>query len=101
MSDFEPVAVAVITLRAQERLKELGATAAEAVESLRQELELNPRLGLPKGKDRGPRGKAFMTHLEARPGMPGLTVGYLYMATPAPPGVAITVIVPDDSAEFA
>ncbi|MER5309084.1 hypothetical protein ABT034_14990 [Streptomyces sp. NPDC002773] len=100
MSDIPPIAVAVVSQRVSERLKELGHVAAAAVEDLRRELEQGPRVGIRRdGPQNRHGGVAYKTWLEPRPGMPGLAVAYVYVATPLPPVMVIISVVPDDSPE--
>ncbi|MBT2487583.1 hypothetical protein J7E96_03345 [Streptomyces sp. ISL-96] len=101
MSTPEPAAYAVISTRAQWRLATLPPEAYKAVEGLRQELEHTPRLGLPLGEPSADGRQVFKTRLEARAGMPGLVVLYLYLPQPPPPGVTITTVLPDESQEQA
>ncbi|GAA3992308.1 hypothetical protein GCM10022384_45070 [Streptomyces marokkonensis] len=86
--------IAAVTVRAAQRAKELGAE--HALEALRQELELMPRLGVLLG----PRGRGDMevrkTRIEPTGDAPGLAVAYVYTPAPPPPTVAITSVTPDD-----
>ncbi|WP_406863295.1 hypothetical protein ABZO31_23760 [Streptomyces sp. HUAS MG47] len=78
----------------------LPAEPYKAVEELRQELERNPRLGLPLGEAAPDGRQVFKTRIEARAGMPALVVVYLYLPAPPPPGISITTVVPhEDAAE--
>ncbi|QES48097.1 hypothetical protein DEJ50_10015 [Streptomyces venezuelae] len=96
MSTSDQVAVAVVTERAQRRLKEFGEAATEAVEELRLELERSPRLGVRRGSSPATGHEVYKTRIEPRDGVPGLAVAYLYSPHPPPPAVAILMVVPDD-----
>ncbi|MFJ9448555.1 hypothetical protein ACIRRH_43185 [Kitasatospora sp. NPDC101235] len=91
--------VAVVTDRAAQRVKELGAD--EVLEALRAELEQHLRLGrlvhtLSKG---GRRVELSSTRIEGDPavGRPAVNVVHAYASAPPwPPTVRIAVVVPED-----
>ncbi|MBD0420756.1 hypothetical protein H0H10_16655 [Streptomyces sp. TRM S81-3] len=84
--------IAAVTVRAAERAKKLGAE--QALEALRQELELVPRLGVLLGPRR--QDGVEVRKIEPTAGLPGLAVAYIYTPAPPPPTVAITSVTPDD-----
>ncbi|MBQ0890517.1 hypothetical protein KBZ94_37305 [Streptomyces sp. RM72] len=86
--------VAVVTLRAAQLAKALGAE--QALEGLRRELEMVPRLGVLLGPHRQDGLEVRKTRIEATSDTPGLAVAYVYTPAPPPPTVAITSITPDD-----
>jgi hypothetical protein len=86
--------IAVVTARAALRAKDLGAE--QALEALRQELELVPRLGVLLGPRRQDGLEVRKTRIEPVGDVPGLAVAYVYTPTPPPPTVAITSVTPDD-----
>ncbi|MEU6356793.1 hypothetical protein ABZ896_47095 [Streptomyces sp. NPDC047072] len=86
--------IAVVTVRAAERAKALGAE--QALEILRQELEQVPRLGVLLGPPSREGVEVRKTRLEPRDGVPGLAVAYVYTPAPPPPAVAIVAVTPDD-----
>ncbi|MEV5550955.1 hypothetical protein AB0L35_33295 [Streptomyces sp. NPDC052309] len=86
--------IAAVTVRAAARAKELGAE--QALEALRQELELVPRLGVLLGPRREDGVEVRKTRIEPTAGLPGLAVAYIYTPAPPPPTVAITSVTPDD-----
>ncbi|SHI21666.1 hypothetical protein [Streptomyces sp. 3214.6] len=88
--------VAAVTVRAAERAKALGAE--HALEVLRQELELMPRLGVMLGPSRTDGTEVRKTRIEPRGDLPGLAVAYVYTPSPPPPTVAIVAVTPDDGA---
>jgi hypothetical protein len=88
--------IAVVTARAAQRAKDLGAE--QALEALRQELELVPRLGVLLGPRLQDGLEVRKTRIEAMADVPGLAVAYVYTPTPPPPTVAITSVTPDDGA---
>ncbi|GAB7188956.1 hypothetical protein ATKI12_8787 [Kitasatospora sp. Ki12] len=92
-------AVAVVTDRAAQRAKELGAT--EALEALRAELEHRPRLGRPirTVTEGGQQVELYSTRIEGDrvEGRPALNVVHAYApAPPWPPAVRIAAVVPED-----
>ncbi|MGW2543456.1 hypothetical protein ACWC5I_21875 [Kitasatospora sp. NPDC001574] len=94
-------AVAVVTDRAAQHAKELGAT--EALEALRAELEHTPRLGRPIRTitEGGQQVELYSTRIEAdrADGRPALNVVHAYAYAPAPPWpptVRIAAVVPED-----
>ncbi|MFR0352827.1 hypothetical protein [Streptomyces sediminimaris] len=86
--------IAAVTVRAAERIKALGAE--ETLETLRQELERVPRLGVLLGAPRPDGSEVRKTRIEPRGGVPGLAVAYVYTPAPPPPTVAIVAVTPDD-----
>jgi hypothetical protein len=86
--------IAVVTARAAQRAKDLGAE--QALEALRRELELVPRLGVLLGPRRQDGIEVRKTRIEPTGDMPGLAVAYVYTPAPPPPTVAITSVTPDD-----
>lgn len=86
--------IAAVTVRAADRAKALGAE--QALETLRQELEQVPRLGVLLGPPRQDGTEVRKTKIEPRGGVPGLAVAYVYTPTPPPPTVAIVAVTPDD-----
>jgi hypothetical protein len=86
--------IAAVTARAAQRAKELGAE--QALETLRQELELVPRLGVLLGPPRQDRVEVRKTRIEPAGDVPGLAVAYVYTPAPPPPTVVITSVTPDD-----
>lgn len=91
--------VAVVTDRAAQRAKELGA--AEVLEELRAELEHRPRLGRPVRTvtEAGQRIELYSTRIEgdAATGRPAVNVVFAYApAPPWPPTVRIAAVVPED-----
>ncbi|MFI9825449.1 hypothetical protein ACIHFC_34170 [Streptomyces sp. NPDC052013] len=86
--------IAAVTVRAAERAKKLGAE--QALEALRQELELVPRLGVLLGPRRQDGVEVRKTRIEPVGDVPGLAVAYIYTPAPPPPTVAITSVTPDD-----
>ena len=86
--------IAAVTVRAADRAKALGAE--QALETLRQELEQVPRLGVLLGAARQDGSEVRKTRIEPRAGMPGLAVAYVYTPAPPPPTVAIVAVTPDD-----
>lgn len=88
--------IAAVTVRAADRAKALGAD--QALETLRQELEQVPRLGVLLGPPDHEGVEVRKTRLEPRDGMPGLAVAYVYTPAPPPPTVAIVAVTPDDGA---
>lgn len=86
--------IAAVTARAAQRAKALGAE--QGLESLRQELELVPRLGVLLGPPRQDGTEVRKTRIEPRGGVPGLAVAYVYTPSPPPPTVAIVAVTPDD-----
>jgi len=86
--------IAAVTVRAAERAKALGAE--QALERLRQELELVPRLGVLLGPPRQNGTEVRKTRVEPQSGAPGLAVAYVYTPAPPPPTVAIVAVTPDD-----
>lgn len=86
--------VAAVTARAADRAKALGAE--QALEKLRQELELVPRLGVLLGPPRQDGTEVRKTRIEPHGGVPGLAVAYVYTPAPPPPTVAIVAVTPDD-----
>ncbi|MER6248091.1 hypothetical protein ACFYZI_39940 [Streptomyces griseorubiginosus] len=85
--------IAAVTVRAADRAKALGAE--QALETLRQELEQVPRLGvLLSGPQDGVEVRK--TRIEPHDGAPGLAVAYVYTPAPPPPTVAIVAVTPDD-----
>lgn len=86
--------IAAVTVRAADRAKALGAE--QALETLRQELELVPRLGVLLGPPRQDGTEVRKTKIEPRGGVPGLAVAYVYTPAPPPPTVAIVAVTPDD-----
>ncbi|CAM5455968.1 putative protein OS=Streptomyces fumanus OX=67302 GN=GCM10018772_07290 PE=4 SV=1 [Streptomyces fumanus] len=83
-----------MTVRAAQRAKELGAD--QALEALRHELEMLPRLGVLLGPSRPDGVEVRKTRIEPAGGVPGLAVAYVYTPAPPPPTVAITSVTPDD-----
>ncbi|WP_143041068.1 hypothetical protein [Streptomyces griseoaurantiacus] len=83
-----------MTVRAAERAKDLGAD--QALEALRQELELVPRLGVLLGPPRQDGVEVRKTRIEPRGEVPGLAVAYVYTPAPPPPTVAVIAVTPDD-----
>ncbi|MFJ8540801.1 hypothetical protein ACIRFH_02080 [Streptomyces sp. NPDC093586] len=86
--------IAVVTARAAQRAKDLGVE--QALEALRRELELAPRLGVLLGPRRQDGIEVRKTRIEPTHEMPGLAVAYVYTPAPPPPTVAITSVTPDD-----
>ncbi|BFV55066.1 hypothetical protein KCMC57_up01700 [Kitasatospora sp. CMC57] len=91
--------VAVVTDRAAQRAKEIGAD--DALERLRRELEHQPRLGrlIRTVTEGGQRVELYSTRIEADPalGHPALNVVHAYApAPPWPPTVRIAAVVPED-----
>lgn len=86
--------IAAVTVRAAQRAKDLGAE--QALEGLRQELELAPRLGLLLSSGRQDGIEVRKTRIEPSGDVPGLAVAYVYTPAPPPPTVAITSVTPDD-----
>lgn len=86
--------IAAVTVRAAERAKALGAELA--LETLRQELEQVPRLGVLLGQPRQDGTEVRKTRIEPRGGVSGLAVAYVYTPAPPPPTVAIVAVTPDD-----
>jgi hypothetical protein len=86
--------IAVVTVRATQLAKGLGAE--QALEELRRELELAPRLGVLLGPRRPDGLEVRKTRIEATSDVPGLAVAYVYTPSPPPPTVAITSVTPDD-----
>ncbi|WP_369169647.1 hypothetical protein AB5J49_17975 [Streptomyces sp. R28] len=86
--------IAAVTVRAADRAKAVGAE--QALETLRQELEQVPRLGILLGSPRQDGSEVRKTRIEPRDGVPGLAVAYVYTPTPPPPTVAIVAVTPDD-----
>ncbi|WP_320782212.1 hypothetical protein [Streptomyces sp. CRN 30] len=86
--------IAAVTERAAQRVKELGAE--QALEMLRQELELVPRLGVLLGPPRPDGIEVRKTRIEPRGDVPGLAMAYVYTPAPPPPTVAIISATPDD-----
>ncbi|MGC8920724.1 hypothetical protein AB7952_19045 [Streptomyces sp. PG2] len=86
--------MAAVTVRAAERAKDLGAD--QALEALRQELELVPRLGVLLGPPRQDGVEVRKTRIEPRGEVPGLAVAYVYTPAPPPPTVAVIAVTPDD-----
>ena len=92
-------AVAVVTDRAAQRAKELGA--GEALEALRAELEHRPRLGRPirTVTEGAQQVELYSTRIEGdrAAGRPTLNVVHAYApAPPWPPTVRIAAVVPED-----
>ncbi|MFB7678312.1 hypothetical protein ACFC26_43655 [Kitasatospora purpeofusca] len=92
-------AVAVVTDRAAQRAKELGAD--QALEALRAELEQHPRLGRPirTVTEGGHQVELYSTRIEGdrAEGRPALNVVHAYApAPPWPPTVRIAAVVPED-----
>jgi hypothetical protein len=86
--------IVAVTVRAAQRAKDLGAE--QALEALRQELEVVPRLGVLL-RPRGQGGiEVRKTRIEPTGDVPGLAVAYVYTPAPPPPTVAITSVIPDD-----
>ncbi len=88
--------MAAVTVRAAQRAKELGAE--QALDTLRQELEQAPRLGVRLGPPRQDGTEVRKTRIEPRGNVPGLAVAYVYTPSPPPPTVAIVAVTPDDGA---
>jgi hypothetical protein len=86
--------IAVVTARAAQRAKDLGAD--QALEVLRRELEMVPRLGVLLGPLRQDGIEVRKTRIEPTGDVPGLAVAYVYTPAPPPPTVAITSVTPDD-----
>ncbi|MEV0635217.1 hypothetical protein AB0I77_09680 [Streptomyces sp. NPDC050619] len=86
--------IAAMTVRAAERAKTLGAE--QALETLRQDLEQVPRLGVLLGPPRQDGTEIRKTRIEPRASVPGLAVAYVYTPAPPPPTVAIVAVTPDD-----
>ncbi len=86
--------IAVLTVRAVDRAKALGAE--QALEAPRQELEQVPRLGVLLGPPHQGGTEVRKTRIEPRDGVPGLAVAYVYTPAPPPPTVAIVAVTPDD-----
>jgi hypothetical protein len=86
--------IVAVTERAADRAKALGAE--QALETLRQELELVPRLGVLLGSPRQDGTEVRKTKIEPRGGVQGLAVAYVYTPAPPPPTVAIVAVTPDD-----
>lgn len=86
--------IAVVTVRAARRAKELDAE--QVLEALRQDLELAPRLCVLLGPRRQDGVEVRKTRIEPRGGVPGLAVAYIYTPVPPPPTVAIIAVTPDD-----
>ncbi|MFC8430770.1 hypothetical protein [Streptomyces sp. NPDC057253] len=86
--------IADVTVRAAARAKALGAQ--EALETLRQELEQVPRLGVLLSAPHQDGVEVRKTRIEPREGVPGLAVAYVYTPAPPPPTVAIVAVTPDD-----
>jgi hypothetical protein len=89
--------IAAVTARAAQRAKELGAE--QILDSLRQELELVPRLGVRLGPPRPDGSEVRKTRIEPRGTVPGLAVAYVYTPAPPPPTVAIVAVTPDDGVD--
>ncbi|MFJ8444395.1 hypothetical protein [Kitasatospora griseola] len=92
-------AAAVVTDRAAQRAKELGAD--QALEALRAELELRPRLGrlIRTITEGGRQVELYSTRIEgdAAAGRPAVNVVHAYApAPPWPPTVRIAAVVPED-----
>ncbi|MFF7993402.1 hypothetical protein ACFZDG_26850 [Kitasatospora xanthocidica] len=92
-------AVALVTDRAAQRAKELGA--GEALERLRAELEQPPRLGwrIRTVTEGGQQVEPYPTRIEgdAAAGRPAINVVFAYApAPPWPPTVRIAAVVPED-----
>ncbi|MFD5433521.1 hypothetical protein ACFWJ4_15385 [Kitasatospora sp. NPDC127067] len=86
--------VTVITYCAAQRAKELGA--GEVPETLRAELEYQPRLGrlVRTGAEGGQRIELYSTRIE---GNPAVNVVHAFApAPPWPPTVRIAAVVPED-----
>ncbi|MEV7783385.1 hypothetical protein [Kitasatospora sp. NPDC088351] len=95
----ESETVAVVTDRAAQRAKELGA--GEALEALCAELERQPRLGRPIRTitEGGQQVELYSTRIEGDPaaGRPAVNVVHAYApAPPWPPTVRIAAIVPEN-----
>lgn len=86
--------IAAVTVRAADRAKALGAE--QALETLRQELEQVPRLGVLLGPPHQDGTEVRKTRIEPRAEVPGLAVAYVYTPAPPPPTVAIVAVTPDD-----
>ncbi|MFJ5120953.1 hypothetical protein [Kitasatospora sp. NPDC088548] len=91
--------IAAVTDRAAQRAKELGADGV--VESLRCELEHQPRLGrlIRVVAEAGHQVELYSTRIEADPasGRPAVNVVHAYSpAPPWPPTVRIAAVVPED-----
>ncbi|MGW7367331.1 hypothetical protein ACWGI8_28880 [Streptomyces sp. NPDC054841] len=86
--------IAVVTNRAQQRVKTYGTVAEDAVEALRRELERAPRIGV-LVRMQG-NVEVYKTRVEGREGMPGLAVAYVYTPQPPPQTIAIVSVVPDE-----
>lgn len=90
--------IAAVTERAAQRAKVLGAE--QELESLRQELEQVPRLGVLLGPPRQDGTEVRKTRIEPRRNVPGLAVAYVYTPSPPPPTVAIVALTPDDGVQL-
>ncbi|MEV7022031.1 hypothetical protein [Kitasatospora sp. NPDC093558] len=93
-------AIAAVTDRAAQRAKELGV--AEALETLRAELEHRPRLGrhIRTITESGQQVELYSTRIEGDPaaGRPAVNVVHAYApAPPWPPTVRIANVVPEDT----
>ncbi|GAA3823283.1 hypothetical protein ACFS5L_26760 [Streptomyces phyllanthi] len=86
--------IAAVTVRAAERAK--TPEAEQALETLRQELEQVPRLGVVLGPPRQDGSEVRKTRIEPRGSVPGLAVAYVYTPAPPPPTVAVVALTPDD-----
>lgn len=91
--------VAVVTDRAAQRAKELGAD--QALEDLRRELERRPRLGrlIRTVTEGGQQVELYSTRIEHDPGTGRPAVNVVHAHAPAPPWpptVRIAAIVPED-----
>lgn len=91
----EHAAVVEVTYTARKRIDELGAGASAAVEDLRSELERTPGLGR-RVRVLADGAEIWVTRIEPRSGLPGLTVTYVQVPEPPPPTAAIVSVVPDD-----
>ncbi|WP_141205193.1 hypothetical protein [Streptomyces griseorubiginosus] len=85
--------IAAVTVRAADRAKALGAE--HALETLRQELEQVPRLGVLLSCPQD-GVEVRKTSIEPRDGAPGLAVAYVDTPAPPPPTVALVAVTPDD-----
>lgn len=97
--DQDRPVVAVVTDRAAQRAKNMGAT--DALETLRAELEHRPRLGrlIRTVTEGGQQVELYSTRIEGDPaaGRPAVNVVHAYApAPPWPPTVRIAAVVPDD-----
>ncbi|MFJ9520610.1 hypothetical protein ACIRPK_20455 [Kitasatospora sp. NPDC101801] len=95
----EGAVVAVVTERAAQRAKELGAE--EVLEDLRRELEHQPRLGrlIRTVAEGTQRVELYSTRIEGdvAAGRPAVNTVHAYApAPPWPPTVRIAAIVPED-----